>query len=77
LEELIPITDMLIHHITCLPYTCENTTMIFCGKGGELVVIESMKEKFKLVKKSCRYAISSICNPVVKVATHILAGKVM
>lgn len=68
-EELIPITDKLIHQITCLPYTGENTTMIFGGKGGEQALAESMKDKFKLVKKSCEYAISNICNPAVKVAT--------
>ena len=36
-----------------------------------------MKENLKLVKKSCLYAISSICDPAVKVATQILMGKVM
>lgn len=36
-----------------------------------------MKEKFKLVKKPRGYAISSICDLVVKVATQILAAKVM
>lgn len=47
------------------------------GKGGELALAKSMKEKFKLVKKSCGYVISSICDPAMKVATQILAGKVM
>lgn len=42
--------------------------MIFSGKGGEQALVESMKEKFKLVKKSCGYAISSICDLVMKVA---------
>ena len=51
--------------------------MIFGGKGGEQALIESMKEKFKLVKKPCEYAISNMCDLVVKVATQILAGKVM
>ena len=36
-----------------------------------------MKEKFKLVKKLRGYAISNIYDPAVKVATHILVGKVM
>ena len=36
-----------------------------------------MKEKFKLVKNPRGYAISSICDPMVKVAMQILAGKVM
>jgi len=77
LEEPIPITNMLIHHITCLPYTSENPAMIFGGKGGELALAESMKEKFKLVNKSRRYAISSICDPAIKVEREILVGKVM
>jgi len=77
LEELISITDMLIHRITRLPYTGENPAMIFGGKGGELVLVESMKEKFKLVKKPRGYASSSICDPTMKVAMQILTGKVM
>ena len=42
--------------------------MIFGGKGGEQVLTESMKEKFKLVKKPREYAISSICDLTMKVA---------
>ena len=60
LEESIPITNMLIHCITCLLYTSENLAMIFGGKGGELALTKSMKEKFKLVKKSRGYVISNI-----------------
>lgn len=77
LKEPIPITNRLIHRITQLPYIGENMAMIFGGKGGEQALVEAMKEKFKLVKKSHGYAISSICDPVVKVATYILVGKVM
>lgn len=51
--------------------------MIFGGKGGKQALTESMKEKFKLVKKLRRYAISNIYDPTVKVAKQILAGKVM
>lgn len=51
--------------------------MIFGGKGGKQALVEAMKEKFKLVKKSCGYAISSISEPTVKVATQILVGKVI
>lgn len=76
LEEPIPITDRLIHRITRLPYTRENPTMIFGGKGGEQVLAEAMKEKFKLVKKPRGYAIFNICDPAVKVAMQILARKV-
>ena len=39
--------------------------------------MEAMKEKCKLVKKLPGYAISSICDPTVKVAMKILASKVM
>jgi len=49
----------------------------FGRKGGEYALAESMKERFKMVKKPRRYAISSISDPTVKVATYILAGKVM
>jgi len=51
--------------------------MIFGGKGSEQALVELMKEKFKLVKKSHGYTISRICDPVVKVETQILVGKVM
>lgn len=51
--------------------------MMFGRKGGKLALGEAMKEKFKLVKKPQSYSISSIYDPVVKVATHILVGKVM
>ena len=43
--------------------------MIFRRKGGEQALAKAMKEKFKLVKKPCGYAISSICDPVLKVDT--------
>lgn len=36
-----------------------------------------MKKKFNLEKKKRGYAISSINKTAVRVATHILAGKVM
>ena len=51
--------------------------MIFGGKGGKLALAESMKDKFKLVNNSRGYAISSICDPAMKVAMQILAGKMM
>ena len=70
-------SPMWIHRIMHLSYTSEKPYMIFGCKGGEMVRTESMKEKFKLVKNLHGYAISSICNPVVKVTMQILAGKVM
>jgi len=69
LEEPIPITDKLIDRITWLPCTGENSDMMFGEKGGQHTLVEDMKEKFKLMKKSRGYAISSICDLVVKVAT--------
>ena len=51
--------------------------MIFGRKCGEQALAEAMKEKFTLVKKPLGYAISSINDLVVKVATQILARKVM
>lgn len=51
--------------------------MMLGRKGGEQPLVEAMKEKFKLVKKPRRYAISSISDQAIKVATWILVGKVM
>jgi len=51
--------------------------MVFGRKASEHALVEAMKEKFKLVKNPRGYAISSICDPTVKVATQILATKVM
>lgn len=42
-----------------------------------MALAEAMKKKFKLEKKKRAYAISNINNPAVKVATQILARKVM
>lgn len=77
LDEPIPNTDRLIHRITRFLYTSENLAIIFGEKGGEQALAESMKEKFKLVKKLHNYSISCICYHAVKVATKILAGKVI
>ena len=51
--------------------------MMFGGKAGKLSLTEAMKKKFGLVKKQCGYAITSISDPTVKVATKILTRKVM
>jgi len=42
-----------------------------------MAITEAMKEKFNLEIKKRGYVISNINNKVVKVATQILAGKVM
>lgn len=77
LEEPIRITNMLIHMITWLPHLGLNLTMELGRKIGEHDLAEKMKDKFKLVKKLHGYSISSITNPTVKVATQILARKIM
>lgn len=77
LEEPIPITNRLILRITWMPYTRENLAMMFGEKGGEHALAEAMKDKLKLMKKPRGYAISSIYDPMVKVATQILARKFM
>lgn len=77
LEEPIPITDHLIHHITRLLCKGEDPTDISEGKSSDLAVAEAMKKKYKLEKKKRGYAISSVNNIAVKGATQILAGKLM
>jgi len=44
---------------------------------SERDLAKKMKDKFKLVKKLCRYSIINISNPAVKIAMQILARKVM
>lgn len=69
MEEPIPITDMLIHRITILPHLGLNLARAFGGKVGERDFVERMKDKFKLVKKPREYSISTIADPVVRIAT--------
>ena len=69
LEEPIPIIDHLIHQITWLPCTGEDPPKISKGKGDDLALAEGMKNKFESKRKKRVYVISSIKNPVVKVAT--------
>jgi len=77
LEETIPITGHLVHRITWLPCKGEDPANIADGKSDDLAITEAMKKKFKLEKKKRGYVISSINNPADKVATQILAGKVI
>lgn len=70
-------TDMLIHRITLLPQTGMNLAKAFAGKVFKRDLVKRIKEKFKFVKKMCNYLISSIANPKDKVATQILAGKII
>jgi len=73
----IPITDMLIHWITLLPYQGIDPVDAFIGKSQEKKLADQMKSDFRLVKKLCDYAISSISDGVVQFTTQILVGKIM
>ena len=77
LEEPIPITVDLIHHISWLPCKGEDPADISEGKSSDLAIAEAMKKKCKLKKKKRGYGISNISDKAVKVETQILAGKVM
>jgi len=68
---------MLIHKITLLPHSALNPSKVFGGKTSKRDLAEKMNDKFKLVKKSCMYSITSITDPVVKISMKILAGKVL
>lgn len=76
LEEPIPITTDLIHRISRLPYKGKDLTAI-AKKGSDLALAESMKAKYKLEIKKRGYAISSIKDKGVHIATQLLASKVM
>ena len=47
------------------------------GKGSDLSLTEAMKTKYRLEKKKRGYTISSIKDNAVRMATQLLAGKVM
>ena len=76
LEELIPITVELIHRISQLPCKGRDPTEI-AGKRSNLALVEAMKTKYKLEKKKHGYAIVSIKDKGMHVATQLLAGKLM
>lgn len=67
----------LIHHISRLPCEREDPEDISKGKSSDLAIAKAMKKKYKLAKKKRGYTISNINDKTVKVATQILAGKVM
>lgn len=77
LEEPIPIMKNLIHHISRLPYKGKDPVTISEGKGSDLALAKAMKMKYKLEKKKTSYPISNIKDKVVRMATQILAGRVM
>ena len=77
LEDPIPIMVDLIHRVSRLPYKGKHPATITEGKGSDLALTEAMKTKYKLEKKKSGYAIFSIKDKVVCVATQILASKVM
>ena len=51
LEDPIPITGDLIHHISRLPCTVEDPVEISEGKASDLAIAKAMKKKYKLEKK--------------------------
>jgi len=69
--------DHLIHHVTQLRCKGEDPTNILEGKSSDLATMEAMKRKYKMEKKKMGYAISSMNDKTVRVATQILIGKVM
>ena len=77
LEEPIPIMADLIHHISCLPCKGKDTTAIAEGKGSDLALAEAMKTKYKMENKKRGYAMSSIKDKGVHIATQLLARKFM
>ena len=77
LEEPIPIIAELIHHIFRLPCKGKDPVTIVEGKGSDLVLVEAMKEKYKLERKKRGYTISNIKDKWVCIATQLLASKVM
>jgi len=76
MEEPIPITTDLIHRISRLPCKGKDP-MVIVGKSRDLALTEAMKKKYKLEKKKRGYAIRSIKDKRVRVATELLDGKVM
>ena len=68
---------MLIHRITRFPYQGVDSTEDFGRKTKEKQLVDKMKSKFGLVKKSCRYSIISITDKAVQFSTRILACKIM
>ena len=77
LDEPIPITTGLIHHISQLPYKGKYPTTMVRGEGSDLALAEAMKMKYKMGKKKRGYGISNIKDKWVCVATQILANRVM
>lgn len=76
LQEPIPITMDLIHRISQLPCKGKDPMMI-AGKSDDLALAEAIKKKYKLEKKKRGYAINSIKDKGVCVATQLLDSKVM
>ena len=76
LEEPIPIMVDLIHRVSRIPYKGKDPATI-ARKSSDLALAEAMKAKYKLEKKKRSYAITSIKDKGVHVATHLLDGKVM
>jgi len=61
----IPIMDMLIQRITLLLYQGIDTLEDFVGNSQEKKLEDQMMSDFRLVKKPCSYAVSSILDGAV------------
>jgi len=68
LEDPILIMVELIHRISWLSCAGRDP-MEIAGIGGDLIIIEAMKKKYKLEKKQRGYVITSIQNKGVCVST--------
>lgn len=66
----------LIHHISWFPCKGKDPATI-ARKGSDLALVEAMTAKYKLEKKRRGYAISSIKEKGVRIATQLLASEVM
>lgn len=76
ISENIPITNILIHRITKLPYKGADLDKDFGGKIKEKKLVDKMKTKFGLIKKLHRYSIHSIQDQAVQFDAEILVRKI-
>ena len=77
LNDLIPITEMLIHRITLLLHFGLNLAKAFGRMTSEHDLTKKMKDKFKLVKNPHEHSITSISHPAVEIVMQIPTSKVM
>jgi len=76
LKKLIPITAELIHRISNIPYMGRDPVEI-ASQSRNFVLAKAMKKKYSYKKKQRGYAISSIQDEGMCIATQLLAGKLI